>query len=454
MRSSRNAHYIVKFYIFKTEKKRSIALNGSYDPWLSRVCESETTNRRYLEDIRQFEQWAKVTHNTETQNIPAKWREAKYSGELNKERYLDELKDLVDQYFADLKKSGRYTGMSINHRMAVVMSYLHFYDIPIKPVRIRYPYIEYHNRDITKDEIKTILDHSDVRNRGIFLMLYESGIRPITLVNLRWRHIKDDFMSRKIPMKIELTPDIMKCRVTTRFVFIGDQGRDALAKYLSLRLPLKDDDLIFVTEKPAGGKMRPNAVSQIFNKIVSKLNLAEKKGNKPKALRLYCLRKAFRKFMATEVDSAYVEFWMGHTNTSTHYLSEDVEHHRTIYAKGYKALRITQPDALSEDVLEALKKKDDEIKALEESIAKLQPLIDWVNSYPTIEEMKEALGIGEEYTRKDKLHSFGTVEEALAGFEKAEAKREARARENGLPMTREEYETRKKRYDKTSKQKR
>jgi len=427
-------------------------LNNCYDLWISKVCESETTSRRYLEDISDLEKWALTAHNLKVSDISAKWREAKYSGEIQKERFLDELKDLVDDYFAWLKKGNRYTSMSINRHMAVLMSYLHYYDIPIKPVRIRRPYVVYHNRDITKAEINKILDHSDVRNRAIFLVLYESGMRPSTLINLRWRHIKEDFLARKVPMKIELTSDILKCRVTSRYVFIGDQGYEALTKYLNLRLPLKDEDFIFVTEKPAGSRMRTSGVSQRFNSTVTKLGLAEKRGNKPKAIRLYCLRKAFRRFMATEVDSAYVEFWMGHTNTATHYLSEDTEHHRAIYAKGYKALRLSEQPTVPAEVIDALKKKDDEIKALKETMAKLQPLIDLVNSYPTVEQMKADLGMTREYDKGDKLHPAKTMDEILGEIQTDEARREALVQKKKLPMTREEYESTKKKETKNPRQ--
>jgi predicted RNase H-like nuclease (RuvC/YqgF family) len=47
--------------------------------------------------------------------------------------------------------------------------------------------------------------------------------------------------------------------------------------------------------------------------------------------------------MASNVDSAYVEFWMAHTSTATHYLSMDIEHHKQLYLKGYQALRLYQP---------------------------------------------------------------------------------------------------------------
>ena len=318
-----------------------MAFGDPYQLWIATTCESENTRRVYLHDIRVFEEWAENRFGLSVREIPDRWREAKYAGVVEKERFLDEVKDVVKVYFGYLKK--KVTPLSVNTTMARVVSYLHTFDIPVKTPRLKYAYVLYHNRDITKDEIRAVLDHSDVRNRAVWLMLYESGMRPGTLVELRWRHIKDEFLGHRIPMKIELTADIMKCHVSERWTFIGEEGFEVLKSYLTTRLPLKADDYVFVRKNPKGGQLQSNAVSQAFNRMVQELTLAPDRNGKPKTVRLYCLRKAFRKYMAAAVDSRYVEFWMGHTNTETHYLSSDIEHHRKIYAKGYGELRLHEP---------------------------------------------------------------------------------------------------------------
>ena len=316
--------------------ERRLTLRDVYEIWLNQVTESPNTKRKYFQDILEFERWVRENYGLDVKSLPMKWREAKYSGEVEKEKFLDQLNDVLRDYFAFLK--GRHAPLYVKFKMSVVLSFLHAFDVPAKSFRIRYPYIVYHNRDITKEELRLILDNADVRNRAVFLVLYESGMRPETLSHLKWKHIKNDWGN--IPLKIDLTPDILKCRVSHRWTFIGEDGVKALKTYLASRLPLKDEDYIFVTEKPANKRFTAQAMSQAFNKLIQKLKLAESRGKKPKALRLYCLRKAFRKFMASAIDSAYVEFWMGHTSTATHYLSRDVEFHRQLYAKGYENLRL------------------------------------------------------------------------------------------------------------------
>ena len=161
-----------------------------YELWLNQVCETSETERRYRQDIDLFENWALLNQELAVSEIPKKWREAKYSDKQSeKDRFVDELKDVVSAYFMFLKKHG-YTPLSINRAMATVLSFLHYFDIPIKPIRIKHPFVMYHNRDITKDEIRTILKNSGVRNRAIYLVLYETGMRPATALNLRWKHIR------------------------------------------------------------------------------------------------------------------------------------------------------------------------------------------------------------------------------------------------------------------------
>jgi len=341
-------------------------MKNAYELWTNQVTESESTRQRYLLDISQFESWALENYDLSVGELPTKWREAKYNGEVEKEKFLDQLSDILKDYFAYLKS--KYTPLSVKRAMSAIMSYLHAFDVPLKPIRVRYPYVVYHNRDITKEEIKQILEHSDVRNRAIYLMLYESALRPATLISLKWKHIKEDFLKGTVPMKIELTSDILKCRVTQRFTFIGEEGFKALKTYLAARLPLKDEDYVFVREKPKGGKLESTAVSQAFNKLVLRLGLAEPLGKgKPKDLRLYCLRKAFDKFMGAAVDRAYVEFWMGHTSTTTHYLSSDVEHHRELYARGYENLKLHK-SLVDRETAAVIRSQAQEIQSLKEQV--------------------------------------------------------------------------------------
>lgn len=230
-----------------------------------------------------------------------------------------------------------------------VISFFKNNKIPVEPELKGRLYVKYHNRDLQREEIKRILDHTRcIRDKVYFLMLAESGARPYTLVQLRYKHIKDEFEKGNIPMKIELPAEIVKDRVGNRWTFIGEDCYNLLKEYLSSRQPLDDESLIFAPEVEARMKhafLRPETFNNQFSKIVLKLGLVERREpNKPKKLYQYCLRKYFRNNIRVS-DTAFREFWMGHTfGTDESYLSRDVEKHREEYAKAYNSIRIYKPE--------------------------------------------------------------------------------------------------------------
>jgi len=87
---------------------------------------------------------------------------------------------------------------------------------------------------------------------------------------------------------------------------------------------------------------------------------------------------------------------------------------------------------------EELEKRDREINALKETVRKLQPLLEWMDSTePEIEQIKRELGIDKKYSPEDKLHSYKTLEEILAKAKEINKDEDARrklARKKGLPQ--------------------
>jgi hypothetical protein len=205
----------------------------------------------------------------------------------------------------------------------------------------------------------------------------ESGMRAETAINLRYWQIKEDFEAKpkRIPMRILLPSESLKDHVGDRFTFIGEDGVRELSEYLSRRLPLKDEDYVFASEKAGKVKGEQFSVASLsvkFNRLVQKLGIETSKGGKPKSVRMHALRKYFRNNM--KADSSFVRFWMGHSlGVDAHYITRDVERHRQEYAKGYEYLRIFEPSAVSvTEILEQLRRKDEETKALKQEIAELR----------------------------------------------------------------------------------
>jgi len=91
---------------------------------------------------------------------------------------------------------------------------------------------------------------------------------------------------------------------------------------------------------------------------------------------------------------------MGHivnAGQDEHYRPTDVEFHRKLYAeKAMPFLRLetatpTETEKSMEELRKRLKERDKEINSLKETIAKLQPLVEFVNSYDNPENLKRTL---------------------------------------------------------------
>jgi len=171
------------------------------------------------------------------------------------------------------------------------------------------------------------------------MMMAQCGLRPHELCSLRMRDIEHslDNVSQNCYL-VQIPQQIAKGKFHEFFTFIPHESMKTLRDYWSTRSdPLSEKSYIFIKER--GDEAAPTnggAMSQAFKKIAEKLNRAgliqyELRKGKPSQLRLYNLRKWFRK-QAYQAGSDFVNFWLGHTNLDLeHYFSKDVNLHREVY---------------------------------------------------------------------------------------------------------------------------
>lgn len=316
--------------------------------WLKKVCGSENSRKMYKPKIEKFFKHVEVTPD----ELVAEWKKVKYDYKL-REQFIDEWTDKIETYI--YTNFENYTPCSRMQELAVITSFFKnccSRGIPVEPKREKHTFVKYHNRDIKRKEIVRIIDHASPRDKAFFLMMAESGLRPYTMIQLRYKHIKQDFEVNRVPMMIDLPSELLKDRVDHRWTFIGEDGFNMLKKYLKPRLPLKNEDLIFQPRRIEKDKEKDtslktsvtrNTFSVIFSNLAMKLEMTEiEEEKKPKKLRLYCLRKYFMN--NCRCDTAFREFWMGHKTTQTHYVSRDIERHREEYRRAYQSLKVFRPE--------------------------------------------------------------------------------------------------------------
>ena len=347
-------------------------MNHYVTDWLAACTESKKTNYCYTKNMEAFADFVE-RHNYDFSGIVEAWRKAKRSGIDTRETFLDDWNDIVRSFHTHIK--GRYAPLTVKNLLVTPKSFFAFWDIPIKVFLPKRACVIYHNRDLSKNEVKQILAFASPRDRVMWLVMAESGMRAGAAVHLKYWQIREDFEKARTPMCIQLPSSSLKDHVGDRWTFIGEDALKELKEYLARRIPLKDDEYVFESERPRrvrGDQFTVASLSVKFSRIVSKLNMAEERAGKPKRVRMHSLRKFFRNNM--RADSAYIKFWMGHSlSVDAHYISRDLEKHRAEYAGGYRFLRVVNSSLESlADLSDELRKRDQEIKRLKEQVEKLK----------------------------------------------------------------------------------
>jgi integrase len=344
--------------------------NRWIEDWLASVCESEKTVRSYVHNIAVFTNFCRA-RGLNFSLVVEDWRRAKRLGEVEREDFLERWGDAVRSFFTYVKK--QHAPLTTKNFIVTIKSFFRFWDIPVKAELPKRACVVYHNRDLTREEVRLILTYASPRDRVIWLLMVESGMRADTAVHMQYWQLKEDFEAERVPMRIILPSSTLKDRVGDRWTFVGEDGFRELKNYLTPRLPLNDDDFVFASEKAGkvvGEQFSVASLSVKFNRLVQKLGLDKSRLGKPKRIRMHGLRRYFRNYM--KCDEAFRKFWMGHSlGVDAHYITRDPEAHRREYAKGYQHLRIFEPsEALAKHYVtldqfeEMLKRKDNEIKEL------------------------------------------------------------------------------------------
>lgn len=339
-----------------------------------------------------------------------------------------------------------YTQGTIRTMLGVPKAFFRDHNLPLDRVSLPMKFHPYHNRDITRVEIAHILSMCSPRDRAIFSILAQSGLRPETLCNLKLKHIEPEF---PIPCKITIPQDIAKGKYHGYFTFIGYESVAHLKNYLKDRAELTPENYLF-TKQGTEEKVSRTSISVIFRNKLLRLKrkglvqFEQKQKGKPSELRLYSLRKWFRK-QAGNAGSDFAKFWMGHTlGVDEHYFSRDPEHHKKIYKEkatpflrlekstpsetdkilGEQNKRIEKLEGDLEEIKQTASRQERHIKYLTEKIGgqeKLDKIIIEDISKQILEEYMIELGVDRQ---KIKDFTCKELEEVLEKAKKLRRKRE------------------------------
>ncbi len=309
------------------------------DVWLANVAfghsGSPSTARVYRRVMRSFEHFC----GKSAKDILEEYEKAE------EKQFKRTWGNTLRSYIAYLSDQ-QFAPNSITLNLAVVRSFFKYHSLPLAYVPSGRCRVLYHNREIERQEIAQIMNISKPRDRAFYAVMAQSGLRPITLCNLKVKHLEP---LDKIPCKITVPQEIAKGKYGSYFTFIGAEAAEQLKRYFATRGRTQREDPIF-TDYAARKPLNSKSIAGIFSRAIEQLkakgmlDFEQKAPGKPRSLRLYVLRRWFRR-AAGNAGQDYARFWMGHTlGVDSHYFSRDAEHHRKIYMeKAACHLWIEQP---------------------------------------------------------------------------------------------------------------
>jgi integrase len=260
---------------------------------------------------------------------------------------------------------------------------------------------------LTKQELKQILSIARIRDKAFFCTMFQSGIRPHSLCKPQIEDVQK-ILERDTPISCKVNVPVQKAKgkFKSYFSFIAKEAVEVLKAYFKTRrLLLNQKSLLFVFHGlTKDGKEKPlnrASITNMFAYYVEKLcrsgaiQMERRVKGKPRELRLYYLRKYFRK-QAGSVPFAYLQHWMGHILPASdeHYASKDEELHRQVYEE--RAMPYLTLDDESSDYKQ-------KIDAIEQYI-EVSGLKDFIDKGYTLQDIEKAL---KSFQRKE-AHDTGT----------------------------------------------
>ncbi|MCK4433976.1 tyrosine-type recombinase/integrase [Candidatus Bathyarchaeota archaeon] len=339
--------------------------------WLDNVAYSHSnspnTEREYRRNFKRFSQFINKT----PEQILKEYE--KSTDREFKRKYARYVRALI----GNLVRKG-YTNSSVKVIIAATKSFFKYNDLPLAHIPTARNRVVFHNRDITKEEIVEILKIARPRDRIFYCMMAQTGLRPSTICALRLKHIQPDFDKDIIPNKIDVPEDITKGSYRSYFTFMGPESVKHLKTYLKTRPNLVAESYLF-TKHGTEEQLDQKSVSHRFRDAVLKLkrkgimDYQQKAKGKPGTIRLYSLRKFFRKF-ANQMGFEHVQFLMGHivnVGQEEHYRPKDPEFYRQLYKeKAMPHLRLETPTATETD--KVIQSQAEEIEALRKYVEQVE----------------------------------------------------------------------------------
>jgi integrase len=309
---------------------------------------------------------------------------------LDDKQFKHKYTPLIMSLIGEMEKAN-YSSSTQHNVIATIKSFFKYNSLPLSYLPLTREYLRFHNRPITKEEIKQIIKESQPRERAYYSLMTQSGLRPQTISNLKIENLENLLEpNTPIPCLITIRQEITKGKYSEYFTFTAEESIKHIKEYLKRqrKQPLTPEEYLFTMQN---GKtpVKPDVINHIFARTIKNLrkeNILDFKtdseivNNKTRTnnkLKLYNLRKYFRN--NNHADWDYKNFWMGHISklgVDKHYIDtsttpENIEKHRQIYkekAMPHLKIETTTPD----EIVQTATKLETENQELKNQIETMQ----------------------------------------------------------------------------------
>jgi integrase len=380
------------------------------ETWLSQVAYSHSQSKSTEHSYRNIMAEYCKFQNTTPEKILAEYETIEEK--IFKHKHTQQLQNYMTSLF-----NRKLAILTIKSRTAAIMSFYKYNQLSLGFIPKARKIITYHNRDIEAKEIAQIIAHSQLREKAFYSIMAQSGLRPYTLSKLKIKNI-EPLNSEKKAHQITIPSELAKGQFGSYVTFIGGEATKYLKEYLTTRTNLTPESLLFCAHNNPNSEINTKNMSRAFQKQATKLkktgnlNYETKVKGKPAEIRLYNLRKFFKR-KCKDMGDEDTNYLMGHTTNDSNgnYRPQSPEYYRKRYEdKALPFLVLEEPSPSdTKELTEALKTQMEtqhieQMEAMknnyEKEIKLLKEKFKQIGSSNQIQELKQELANQQDYMNK------------------------------------------------------
>lgn len=336
------------------------------ETWLTTVAyshsQSESTEYAYKKNMEDF---CKFQHTT-PEKILTDYETT--DEKTFKRRHSQQIQQWITKLY-----NKKMTSTTINAKISAIKSFYKYNSLPLGYIPQAKGRTTYHNRDIEAKEIAQIMAISTPREKAFYAIMAKSGLRPFTLQQLKIKNI-ENLNQERTEYQMTVNEEITKGKFGSHITFIDQEAKKFLIQYLSTRPNITEKELLFCAYEEPNIPINTKNMSRSFQHSARKLqktgnlNYEIRENGKPSEIRLYTLRKFFKR-MTKGIGDEDTNYLMGHIQDN--YAPKDPEYYRLRYRQIIPNLRLetstpTETENQMTELRKQLQDKDQKIKDLEE----------------------------------------------------------------------------------------